>query len=90
MGLAPSCLSSLITRKPVSRYNSRNSSDITLLIVILVVFLSLRQTLGDGAFLFAAPNLWNDLPREIREFTSADNFKTKLKTFLFERAFRFI
>ena len=63
-GLAPSYLSSLITRKPESRYNLRNSSDKTLL--SYPSFKS-KATIGDRAFIFAAPKLWNNLPREIRE-----------------------
>ena len=78
-GLAPSYLSSLITRKPESRYNLRNSSDKTLL-----CYLSFKSkaTLGDRA-----PKLWNNLPRDIRESSSINSFKSKLKTFLFKKAF---
>ena len=31
------------------------------------------------------PRQWNALPRDIREITSLDNFKSRLKTFLFEK-----
>jgi len=44
-------------------------------------------TLGERALVFAAPKLWNALPRTIRESTSSDTFKRKLKTHLFEKAF---
>ena len=37
--------------------------------------------------MFAAPKLWNALPRLIGESTSVDTFKRKLKTRLFEKAF---
>ena len=83
-GLAPSYLSSLITRKPESRYNLRNSSDKTLL--SYPSFKS-KATIGDRAFIFAAPKLWNNLPRDIRESSSINSFKSKLKTFLFKKAF---
>ena len=81
-GLAPSYLSSLITRKPESRYNLRNSCDKTL--VSYPSFKS-KATIGDRAFIFAAPKLWNNLPRDIRESSSINSFKSKLKTFLFKK-----
>ena len=72
-GLAPSYLSSLITRNPESRYNLRNSSDKTLL--SYPSFKS-KATLGDRE-----PMLWNNLPSFI------NSFKSKLKTFLLKKAF---
>ena len=51
---APSYLSSLMTRKPESRYNLRNSRDETLL--NYPIFKS-KATLGDWAFMFPAPKL---------------------------------
>ena len=74
----------VITRKPESRYNLRNSSDETLL---KKPSFKSRASLGDRVFMFAAPKLWNDLPRQIRESNSIDCFKYKLKTFLFKRKF---
>ena len=38
---------------------------------------------GDGAFAKAAPELWNSLPQSLRDITSLDQFKSRLKTFLF-------
>ena len=81
-GFAPSYLSSLVTRKPESRYNLRNSRDKTLLSDP-----SFKSTLGDRAFMLAAPKLWNNLPRDIRESSSINSFKSKLKRFLFKKAF---
>ena len=46
-----------------------------------------KATLGERAFVFAAPKLWNALPRLTRESTSIGTFKGKLKTHLFEKAF---
>ena len=37
--------------------------------------------------MFTAPKLWNNLPRDIRESSSVNSFKSKLKTFLFKKAF---
>ena len=83
-GLAQSYLSYLITCKPNSRYNLRNSSDKT---VVSYPSFKSKATLGDRAFMFAAPKLWNNLPRDIRESSSINSFKSKLKTFLFKKAF---
>ena len=99
-GLAPSYLSILITSKPVSKYNLRSSSDSTLLSFPNI---KVKATLGERAFVFAAPKLWNALPRFmretnsidsfkrqprfIRETNSIDSFKRQLKTYLFKKAF---
>ena len=83
-GLAPSYLSFLITSKPVSKCNLRSSSDSTLLSFPNI---KVKATLGERAFVFAAPKLWNALPRFIRETYSIDSFKRQLKTYLFKKAF---
>ena len=83
-GLPPSYLSFLITPKPVSKYNLRSSSDSTLLSYLNI---KPKATLGERAFLFAAPKLWNAVPRVIRESISIDTFKRKLKTHVFKKAF---
>ena len=41
------------------------------------------KLLGDRAFAKAAPELWNSLPQSLRDITSLDQFKSRLKTFLF-------
>ena len=46
-----------------------------------------KATLGEQAFLFATPKLWNVLPGYIRESISIDTFKRKLKTHLFKKTF---
>ena len=33
------------------------------------------------------PKLWNGLPVELRQATSLDSFKSKLKTYLFKKYF---
>ena len=83
-GFEPSYLSFLNTPKPVSKYNLRSSSDGTLLSYPTV---KPKATLGEWAVVFAAPNLWNSLPRYIRESISIDTFKSKFKTHLFKKAF---
>ena len=82
-GLALSHLSFLIISKPVSKYNLGSSSDSTLLSYPNI---KPKATLGERAFVFAAPKLWNALPRFIRESTFK-SFKGKLKTHFFEKAF---
>ena len=42
---------------------------------------------GKRAFSVAAPELWNNLPEDIKSANSIDDFKRKLKTFLFKRAY---
>ena len=83
-GLAPLYLSFLIISKPVSKYNLISSNDSALLSYPNI---KPKATLGERAFVFAVPKLWNALPRLIRESTSVDTFKTQLKTRLFEKAF---
>ena len=68
-GFCSSYLSFLITPKPVSKHNLRSSSDSTLLCYPSV---KPKATLGERAFVFAAPKLWNALPRYIRESISID------------------
>ena len=45
------------------------------------------KTYGDRAFTYAAPKLWNTLPLQIRSIDTLDNFKTAIKTFLFQTAY---
>ncbi len=40
-------------------------------------------TCGDGAFVKAAPVLWNALPEQIQPIIKINTFKNKLKTHLF-------
>ena len=42
------------------------------------------KTNGDRGFSVVAPRLWNQLPLKLRTVTSADQFKTQLKTYLFK------
>ena len=46
-----------------------------------------KSLFGRRAFCKAGPYLWNALPSTIRECSSLDTFKIKLKTHLFELAF---
>ena len=46
------------------------------------------STLGARSFYAAAPTLWNSLPANIQEITSLSIFKKKLKTHLFNLAYK--
>ena len=46
-----------------------------------------KSKMGARTFCYQAPLLWNQLPTLIREADSLSNFKTLLKTFLFDEAF---
>ena len=82
-GLAPTYLSDLISIKSNSLYNLRSTGK-PLLDHPKGKMLS---TLGARSFSAAAPKLWNGLPVELRQATSLDSFKSKLKTYLFKKYF---
>ena len=42
---------------------------------------------GDRSFAVAGPKFWNALPSDLRTITDLPQFKAKLKTYLFKRAF---
>ena len=75
-GLAPKYLCDLLTFKS-SLYNLRSSGS------ILLSMPAVRsKTLGDRAFMVAAPRLWNSLPKELRAITNVNSFKAYIKTYL--------
>lgn len=81
-GKAPGYLCQLLKTKPVGRYDLRsNDQD------LLMVPSTTLKTLGDRSFAKAGPILWNSLPIDIRQSSSVDSFKNRLKTFLFNKAF---
>ena len=79
--LAPSYLSDLLEIYVPSR-SLRSSS-----LCLLKPFKTKFKTLGDKCFSFTAPKVWNDLPVSLRQETSLDVFKSKLKTHYFREAF---
>ena len=79
---APPYLKELLTHYEPKR-TLRSSSDTSL----LVIPKTRLKTFGDRAFKAAAPRLWNDLPRNIRDSDSTAIFKKRLKTLLFSNAF---
>ena len=53
----------------------------------LQMSVSRLRSYGDCAFSVAAPTLWNRLPADIRNASSLGNYKSGLKTHLFNVAF---
>ena len=82
-GTAPSYISELITFKTNSSYSLRSNNK---LLLCPPSFKTLT-TLGDRAFIAAAPKLWNVLPLNLRSISDFDVFKHDLKTYLFKQAF---
>jgi len=81
MGLAPSYLSDLVERY-VPRRNLRPMNGHRL----VEVKHNLRNY-GFRSFSVAATQLWNSLPSDIRACDNISEFKSKLKTYLFTKAF---
>ena len=79
-GQGPKYLADMLVKEINTRYELRSCNDTTHL---GPPPRTARKTFGDRAFCIAAPNLWNSLPRNIREIPSLLNFKKELKTFLF-------
>ena len=54
---------------------------------VTVAMLDVLRSFGDRSYTVAAPKLWNELPKEIRDISSISVFKTCLKTHRFKLAF---
>ena len=82
-GLAPSYLTSLLTyHTPLPKLRSSEKK------FILNQPRYKLHTMGRRAFSIAGPTLWNSLPDDVRNVElSVDQFKKKLKTYLFEEHF---
>ena len=78
-GLAPTYLSDLISIKSNSLYNLRSTGKL----LLDHPKGKMLTTLGARSFSAAAPELWNGLPMELRQATSLDSFKSRLKTYFF-------
>ncbi len=80
-GLAPTYLCELLTEyQPIRSLRSSNQD-------LLSTPKSRLKCRGDRAFCIAAPRLWNALPLSIRQASSVNIFKSRLKTFLFSKAY---
>lgn len=89
IGMAPLYLNDLIKLRESGR-DTRSSSHL-----ILFSPRSRTKSFGDRAFSVAAPRIWNSLPLELRLLAlypltsqfSLSQFRSKLKTFLFQTAY---
>ncbi|XP_053301931.1 uncharacterized protein LOC128460693, partial [Pleuronectes platessa] len=70
----------LVPYKPTRALRSQNSS-------LLVVPKVSKSRVGARAFSHQAPRLWNHLPLSVREAGTIFSFKSRLKTFLFDKAY---
>ena len=82
-GLAPAYISNLLVIKRKSSYNIRSNSGI----LLEPPRGKMLATLGERAFQAAAPQLWNELPLQLRTIGSVEIFKNSIKTFFFKRFF---
>ena len=82
-GLAPAYISNLLVIKRKSSYNIRSNSGI----LLEPPRGKMLATLDERAFQAAAPQLWNELPLQLRTIGSVEIFKNSIKTFLFKRFF---
>ena len=77
---APSYLSEMIQRyRPQRKLRSTSSN--------LLAVKKTRVRYGARAFSVSGPELWNQLPSDIRNSQSLSIFKRKLKTYLFQKAY---
>jgi hypothetical protein len=80
-GLAPCYIQDMVkVYKPARKLRSENSFK-------LVRSKPRLATYGEHSFSFAAHKLWNDLPAEIRQITGIVDFKSAIKTYLFNKAY---
>ena len=82
-GLAPLYISDLLNFKRSSSYSLRSSKEQ----LLSPPNCKTLVTLGDRAFVAAAPKLWNALPKDVRNAETVDSFKRLLKSHLFKLAF---
>lgn len=80
-GMAPSYLQeAIVPYQPNRALRSLNAGH-------LVIPRVSKSTVGNRAFSYQAPVLWNQLPAHVKEADTVSTFKTRLKTFLFEIAY---
>ena len=79
--MAPLYLKELmVPYQPTRALRSQNSS-------LLVIPKVSKSRVGARAFSYQAPHLWNHLPLSVREADTICRFKSRLKTFLFDKAY---
>lgn len=82
-GIAPSYLCKLVSPRSVNR-RLRNYSEISR---DLGVPVKLPGAYGSRSFTYAAPQIWNSLPIDLKMSPSIENFRAGLKTHLFKLAY---
>ena len=82
--LAPDYLKSLINLREIRRRISRLDDDFFL----LKIPPKSNFSRSEAAFSYCGPKIWNELPFSIRSLSSIGAFKTALKTFYFNIAFK--
>jgi len=81
--LAPEYITDLVQQRYEPSWPLRSSEQCQ-----LVVRNPNMITYGGRAFSYCAPILWNEIPLDIRQSQTVDEFKRRLKTFLFEMAYK--
>ena len=81
-GLAPRYLKDSLVVKCNTSYSLRSSSA-----GLLLEIPRTTNSAGDNSFYVCGPKLWNDLPLELRSCNEIEQFKSKLKTHLFVKAY---
>ncbi len=81
-GMAPNYLAAMICPTSNNRYSLRSNDT-----GLLVVPRTNHKSFGDRSFAVCGPVLWNQLPQCLRQETTIEGFKSKLKTHLFKEAF---
>ncbi len=80
-GLAPQFLSELLSHySPSCPLRSQNSGH-------LIIPKISKSTAGGRSFSYLVPKLWNNLPNTVREAETLCQFKSRLKTHLFNLAY---
>ena len=78
---SPQYISSLIKLYNPHRSGLRSANALSLVIP------KTRRSWGDRSFMSAAPRLWNNLPKSLKNCETLNSFKAKLKTHLMENIF---
>jgi len=77
---APDYLKCML-QTPTRIQSTRSSQDLSLLLVPS----TRTKTFADRNFSVTGPRLWNELPTNLRQLSSLNDFKKQLKTFLFNK-----
>ena len=83
VGKTPQYLWDLLVEQPCYRQGLRFNN----MYRRLIVPKTKRKTFADRSFSVARPRQWNNIPDYVKRSPSVEQFKNKLKTYLFRRAF---